>query len=69
MGDKIFWHGIHRTLLSRLSFPDSGPTYLMRFDFDSLIMNYAKFVFCGKGPKGNFGFLFFGILNLIVNIL
>lgn len=53
MGDKRYWHGIHRSLLSRLSFPNSGPTYLMRFDFDSATMNIPKNIFAGKGLKGN----------------
>lgn len=67
MGDKIFWHGIHRALLSRLSFPDAGSTYFMRFDFDSPIMNYAKFVFAGRDVKGKFNYFFF--LLILVNLI
>lgn len=52
MGDKLFWHGIHRTILSRQSFPDAGPTYLMRFNFDSDVMNIARHLFAGKNVKG-----------------
>jgi len=52
MGDKEFWHGIHRTLISRSSFKDSGPTYLYRFDFDSKVGNYSKMFFAGKRLKG-----------------
>lgn len=47
MGDKEFWHGIHRTLVTRNSFTDSGPTYLCRFDVD-LAGNYSKAFFAGR---------------------
>lgn len=52
MGDKEFWHGIHRTLVTRSSFKDAGPTYLYRFDIDSKRGNYSKMFFAGKNLKG-----------------
>lgn len=52
IGDKEFWHGVHRTLVARSSIKDGGPTYLYRFDVDSKITNYSKIMFAGKGVKG-----------------
>lgn len=52
IGDKEFWHGVHRTLVTRSSVKGGGPTYLYRFDFDSKITNYSKIFFAGKGVKG-----------------
>lgn len=52
MGDKEFWHGVHRTLVTRSSFTDSGPTYLYRFDIDLKRGNYSKMFFAGKNLKG-----------------
>ncbi|KAG4069037.1 hypothetical protein HA402_008348 [Bradysia odoriphaga] len=52
MGDKEFWHGVHRTLLTRSSFKDTGATYLYRFDIDLKHTNYSKIVFAGKNLKG-----------------
>lgn len=68
IGDKLFWHGIHRTLLSRLAQPNSGPSYLMRFDFDSDIMSLSKYMFAGRNIKGvchadDCGYLFKNCIN------
>lgn len=52
MGDKEFWHGVHRTLVTRSSFKDSGPTYLYRFDIDLKLGNFSKIFFAGKNLKG-----------------
>lgn len=59
IGDNWFWHGIHRTVNSRLANPNSGPTYLYRFDFDSQIQNHSKFLFAGKGVSGECEYLVF----------
>ncbi|XP_037916880.1 esterase B1-like isoform X1 [Hermetia illucens] len=48
---KVFWHGIHRTVLSRLKYA-SAPTYLYRFDFDSENFNHFRNLVCGKGVRG-----------------
>lgn len=48
---KYFWHGIHRTLLSRLHYTNS-PTYLYRFDFDSKHFNFMRIITCGRNMRG-----------------
>ncbi len=52
MGDKEFWHGIHRTLVTRSNVKGSGPTYLYRFDIDLKCGNFSKMFFAGKNLKG-----------------
>lgn len=47
---KAFWHGIHRSLLSRLAY-SSAPTYLYRFTFDSPTFNHLRRKFCGDDMK------------------
>lgn len=48
---KFFWHGIHRTLLSR-AHNSSLPTYLYRFDFDSEHFNFMRILSCGRNVRG-----------------
>lgn len=48
-----FWHGLHRTILSRLSDDRNAPTYVYRFNFDSDTFNHYKIRVCGKGVKGS----------------
>ncbi|XP_073820388.1 uncharacterized protein [Musca autumnalis] len=49
-GIKMFWHGIHRSILSRLKH-STGPTYLYRFGFDSPTFNHHRKRFCGDDIK------------------
>lgn len=51
MTDSGFWHGIHRTVLSRVNAKNAGPTYLYRFSFDSSF-SLVKSLVCGPGMKG-----------------
>lgn len=44
---KVFWHGIHRGLLSRCEYAKSVPTYFYRFAFDSPTFNHHRRRFCG----------------------
>ncbi|XP_030558835.1 esterase B1 [Drosophila novamexicana] len=44
---KLFWHCIHRVVLSRLAFAQA-PTYLYRFDFDSPHYNLMRIKLCGN---------------------
>lgn len=46
-----FWHGIHRTILSRLKYA-TAPTYLYRFDFDSKKFNHVRIFMCGPKQRG-----------------
>ncbi|XP_041675366.1 esterase B1 [Drosophila eugracilis] len=47
---KLFWHGIHRVVLSRLAHAQA-PTYLYRFDFDSPKLNLMRNQLCGDDIK------------------
>ncbi|XP_043655443.1 esterase B1 [Drosophila teissieri] len=47
---KLFWHGLHRVVLSRLSLAQA-PTYLYRFDFDSPKLNLMRNQLCGDDIK------------------
>lgn len=52
MTDKLFWHGIHRAILSRMSSLERGPTYVYRFNFDSPFFNHYRVMMCGKDVRG-----------------
>ncbi|XP_033244801.1 uncharacterized protein LOC108153857 [Drosophila miranda] len=47
---KLFWHGIHRVVRSRLAHAQA-PTYLYRFDFDSSNFNLMRNRLCGDDIK------------------
>lgn len=49
-GIKTFWHGIHRSVLSRLTVA-KAPTYVIRFAFDSPTFNHHRKRFCGDDIK------------------
>lgn len=49
--DKYWWHPIHRTIMSRLTY-GSAPTYVYRFDFDSKKFNLFRRLTCGKKVRG-----------------
>lgn len=48
---KMFWHGISRTVMSRLTF-STAPTYLYRFAYDSPFFNQVRNLICGRGHSG-----------------
>ena len=52
MTDKLFLHGIHRTILSRQNFKNHGKTYFYRFNFDSPTQNHYKIRTCGPEVRG-----------------
>lgn len=52
MTDKLFWHGVHRTILSRMNSLERGPTYVYRFAFDSPTFNHYRVLMCGKEIRG-----------------
>ena len=45
-------HGVHRLLLSRLSYSANVPTYFYRFDFDSATFNHYRILKCGPKQRG-----------------
>ncbi|KAH8369265.1 hypothetical protein KR009_006095 [Drosophila setifemur] len=47
---KLFWHGLHRVVLSRLSLAQA-PTFVYRFDFDSPKLNLMRHQLCGDDIK------------------
>lgn len=52
MTDYLFWHGVHRTILSRSTSLERGPTYIYRFNYDSVDFNHYRLIICGKGVRG-----------------
>ncbi|XP_017090713.1 esterase B1 [Drosophila bipectinata] len=65
---KNFWHDIHRTLLARLAYAPTSPTYLYRFDMDSSHFNQYRIIQCGKKVRGvchadDLSYLFYGLLS------
>ncbi|XP_030373442.1 esterase B1 [Scaptodrosophila lebanonensis] len=49
-GIKMFWHGLHRVVRSRLCHAQA-PTYVYRFDFDSPTFNFMRMRLCGNDIK------------------
>lgn len=47
MTDKLFGHGIHRTILSRVNSLERGSTWIYRFSFDSPSFNHYRNNMCG----------------------
>jgi len=52
MTDKLFWHGVYRSIFGRLNAPNPGPTYLYRFCYDSPTFNHFRLIMCGPGVRG-----------------
>lgn len=52
MSYKMFWHPIHRTVLSRLKYASNTSTYLYRFDVDSKFFNCLRILLCGQKIRG-----------------
>lgn len=68
MGDMVCWHGVHRTILSRLSSARPGETYLYRFNFDSPSLNHARLLCAGKETAGMKSKLHFKELEVYAKI-
>ncbi|XP_055604380.1 uncharacterized protein LOC129752629 [Uranotaenia lowii] len=52
MTDKLFWHGLHRTLCSRVNSKTEAKTYIYRFSVDSEKYNHYRIYFCDKNVRG-----------------
>lgn len=52
MTDKLFLHGIYRTILSRQKLDGHGKTYFYRFNTDSPTQNHYKIRNCGPNVRG-----------------
>lgn len=51
MDEKIFWHGMHRVLLSRSKYSKAN-TFLYRFSMDSPTQNFYRIRKCGPDVRG-----------------
>ncbi|XP_052898916.1 esterase B1-like [Anopheles moucheti] len=52
MTDKLFWHGIHRTIYSRTRLPKVAKTFVYRFAVDSETYNHYRLYFCDRNVRG-----------------
>ncbi|XP_055537412.1 esterase B1-like [Wyeomyia smithii] len=52
MTDKLFWHGLHRTIYSRINSKRAAKTYVYRFSVDSDTHNHYRIIFCDKDVRG-----------------
>uniref|UniRef100_A0A182M0X3 Carboxylic ester hydrolase n=1 Tax=Anopheles culicifacies TaxID=139723 RepID=A0A182M0X3_9DIPT len=52
MTDKLFWHGIHRTIQSRNSSQKGAKTFVYRFAVDSETYNHYRIYFCDRNVRG-----------------
>ncbi|XP_055628008.1 esterase B1-like [Toxorhynchites rutilus septentrionalis] len=52
MSDKLIWHGLHRTIYSRINSGKSGHTYVYHFSVDSETYNHYRIYFCDKNVRG-----------------
>ncbi|XP_053667301.1 esterase B1-like [Anopheles marshallii] len=52
MTDKLFWHGIHRTIYSRTRSPKVANTFVYRFAVDSETYNHYRIYFCDRNVRG-----------------
>lgn len=52
MSDKLFLHGVHRAMQSRLAHDGAAPTWNLRFDVDSKQLNLCKMLFADRDTHG-----------------
>ncbi|XP_053675826.1 esterase B1-like [Anopheles nili] len=52
MTDKLFWHGLHRTICSRISAKKEAKTFAYRFAVDSETYNHYRIYFCDRNVRG-----------------
>ncbi|XP_065081721.1 esterase B1-like [Ochlerotatus camptorhynchus] len=52
MTDKLFWHGLHRTIFNRINTTKAAKTYVYRFSVDSDTYNHYRIYFCDKNVRG-----------------
>lgn len=52
MTDKLFWHGLHRTIYGRINSKTTAKTYVYRFSVDSETYNHYRIYFCDKNVRG-----------------
>ncbi|XP_052872785.1 esterase B1-like [Anopheles cruzii] len=52
MTDKLFWHGLHRTIYSRIESKKPSKTFVYRFAVDSDTYNHYRIYFCDRNARG-----------------
>ncbi|XP_035789875.1 esterase B1-like [Anopheles albimanus] len=52
MTDKLFWHGLHRTIYGRIASSKPAKTYVYRFAVDSDTYNHYRIYFCDRNVRG-----------------
>ncbi|KFB50589.1 AGAP006227-PA-like protein [Anopheles sinensis] len=52
MTDKLFWHGLHRTIYSRVGQRKGAKTFVYRFAVDSETYNHYRIYFCDRNVRG-----------------
>lgn len=52
MSDKWFNYGIYRAINQRNAKLNCADTFLLRFDFESNVMNFMKYMFAGRKVRG-----------------
>ncbi|ETN61217.1 esterase B1 [Anopheles darlingi] len=52
MTDKLFWHGLHRTICGRIASGKPAKTYVYRFAVDSDTYNHYRIYFCDRNVRG-----------------
>uniref|UniRef100_A0A182QUV2 Carboxylic ester hydrolase n=1 Tax=Anopheles farauti TaxID=69004 RepID=A0A182QUV2_9DIPT len=52
MTDKLFWHGLHRTIYARINSKRTSKTFVYRFSVDSETYNHYRIYFCDRDVRG-----------------
>ncbi|XP_050092817.1 esterase B1-like [Anopheles aquasalis] len=52
MTDKLFWHGLHRTIYGRIASSKPAKTFVYRFAVDSDTYNHYRIYFCDRNVPG-----------------
>lgn len=52
MADQQFNYGTYRAIKMRIAKANTADTYLLRFDFDSNVMNFMRYMFAGRKSRG-----------------
>uniref|UniRef100_A0A182TDG7 Carboxylic ester hydrolase n=1 Tax=Anopheles melas TaxID=34690 RepID=A0A182TDG7_9DIPT len=73
MTDKLFWHGLHRTVCSRISSQTPAKTFVYRFAVDSETYNHYRIYFCDRNARGtahadDLSYLFKNVLSPVPDV-
>uniref|UniRef100_A0A182SXE9 Carboxylic ester hydrolase n=1 Tax=Anopheles maculatus TaxID=74869 RepID=A0A182SXE9_9DIPT len=73
MTDKLFWHGIHRTIYSRINSRKGAKTFVYRFSVDSETYNHYRIYLCDRNVRGtahadDLSYLFKNLFSPVPNV-